>query len=45
MEVFCLLYKAIVRFQLEYANLVWNPHRKDDIEIIENVQMHATKLV
>ena len=42
--VFCLLYKALVRPQLEYANSVWNPHSKDDIEIIE-VQMRATKLV
>ena len=25
-EVFCLLYKAMVRSQLEYANSVWNPH-------------------
>ena len=44
-EVFCLLYKAMVRSQLEYANSVWNPHNKEDIEIIEKVQMRATKLV
>ena len=42
-EVFCLLYKAMVRSQLEYANSVWNPHNKEDIEIIEKVQMRATK--
>ena len=35
----------MVRSQLEYANSVWNPHSKEDIEIIEKVQMRATKLV
>jgi len=44
-EVFCLLYKAMVRSQLEYANSVWNPHRKEDIITTEKVQMRATKLV
>ena len=44
-EVFCLLYKAMVRSQLEYANSVWNPHRKEDIITLEKVQMRATKLV
>ena len=43
--VFCLLHKAMVRSQLEYANSVWNPHGKEDIETIEKVQMRATKLV
>ena len=44
-EVFCLLYKAMVRSQLEYANSVWNPHSKEDIEIIEKVQIRAAKLI
>ena len=35
----------MVRSQLEYANSVWNPHTKEDIEIIEKVQMRATKSV
>jgi len=30
-EVFCLLCKAMVRSQLEYANSVWNPHIKEDV--------------
>ena len=44
-EVFCLLYKAMVRSHLEYANSVRNPHRKEDTEILEKIQMRATKLV
>ena len=35
-EVLCLLYKAMVRSQFEYANSVRNPHSKEDIEIIVN---------
>ena len=30
---------------LAYANSFWNPHSKEDIEIIEEVQIRATKLV
>ena len=44
-EVFCLLYKAMVRSQLEYANSVWIPYSKEDIEIIKQVKMRETKLV
>ena len=42
---FCMLYKAMVRLQLEYAVLVWCPFREEDIPRIEKVQMRATKLV
>ena len=45
LEVFCLLYKAMVRSHLEYAKSVWDPHCKEDTEILEKVQMPATKLV
>ena len=44
-EVFCLLYKAIVISQLDYADSVSNPNSKEDIETIGKVQMRATKLV
>jgi len=42
---FTLLYKAMVRPHLEYANSVWCPYKKGDIEIIEKVQKRATKLI
>jgi len=35
---FILLYKAMVRPHLEYANSVWCPYKKGDIENIENIQ-------
>jgi len=40
-----LLYKAMVRPHLEYANSVWCLFNKGDIENIEKVQKRATKLI
>jgi len=40
-----MLYKAMVRPHVEYANSVWSPYKKGDIEAIEKVQKRATKLV
>jgi len=40
---FTLLYKAMVRPHLEYANSVWCPYKKGDIEIIEKVQKKSHK--
>ena len=37
-EVFCLLYTAMVRSQLEYAHSVCNPHSNGDKEMIEKGQ-------
>lgn len=42
---FCMLYKAMVRSHLEYANCVWSPFRQQDIEKLERVQMRATRMV
>ena len=40
-----MLYKSLVRSQLEYANSLCNPYRKRDIKALEKVQMRATRLV
>jgi len=35
----------MVRPHVEYANSIWSPYKKGDIEAIEKVQKTATKLV
>ena len=44
-EIFKLLYKSLVRPHLEYNSVVWNPHLKKDMDVIERVQRRATKMV
>ena len=44
-NTFTLLYKAMVRPHLEYANAVWCPYKKGDIELIEKVKKRVTKLI
>ena len=38
-------YWSLVRHHVEYANSVWSPYKKCDIEQIEKIQRRATKLV
>ena len=42
---FKLLYTSLVRPHIEYANQVWCPHLKKQIEAIVNVRQRATKQV
>ena len=44
-RTFILLYKAHVHPHVEYANSVWSPYKKGDIEAIEKIQKRATKHV
>jgi len=43
-NTFSVLYKAMVRLLLEYANAVCCPYKKDDIERIEQVQKRAAAM-
>ena len=42
---FIFLFKCFVRLQLEYANVIWSPILKKDIQLIENVQQRATTYI
>ena len=44
-KIFKRLYTTFVRAHLEYASAVWSPHLIKHINMIENVQKRATKLV
>ena len=44
-DIFKLLYKSMVRPHLEYGSVIWSPHLKKDIDVIERVQRRATKMV
>ena len=39
------LYKSIVRPHLEYANVIWHPFYKNQLEALENVQRRFTKII
>ena len=44
-DAFVLLYKALVRSHMEYANSVWSPYKQYLIEEVEKVKKRETKLV
>ena len=42
---FYLLYKTYVRCHMEYCVQAWNPYYRKDIDILENIQRGATRMV
>lgn len=44
-DMFNVLYKAMVRNGFEYGQAVWSPYLMKDIEKIEGVQRRATKII
>ena len=44
-KIFLKLYKQLVRPHLEYVAIIWNPHFKHDINLIERVQKRATRCI
>ena len=42
-EVRCATYTALVRPTLEYASTVWDPHKKQDVDLLETVQRKAAR--
>lgn len=45
LETFNTIYKSIIRPHLEYCNQVWHPYMRKHVNLIENVQRRATRLV
>jgi len=45
LSTFAMLYKAMVRSKLEYAQAVWSSYKLKHIDAIEAVQRRATKIL
>ena len=44
-KLIILLYKAVVRPNLEYCIQVWRPYHNKDIDVLERIQRKATKII
>ena len=44
-DLFTFLYKTYVRPLLEYCSAIWSPYLAKDIDVLEKVQMRATRLI
>jgi len=44
-ESFKILYKTYIRLHIEYCVQAWSPYYAKDIDMLEKIQHHATKLI